>query len=303
VDGDGLNRMGELSPDAGLTFDSGFEADYYFTFYNYTDVVPTPDPQHPNGEAWRGAMWYADMPALGGGTGTFLGIGSDPLPNVHIDEFTLAQDVRLGFDNSNVGGVTGTGDPMPGASDAANVTRGTEISIPYPMIAGAGPLSSPIKVALLINSRSHHFLSNQTLAPLTQPSEGYGNLGEPRVTNLAAILGAQFFTVPVEGPVAVETRGMPSDVDLAAPFPNPCRGTSRLSYTMTRGANARLALYDLHGRTVKTLVDGPVPSGAHHEEWDGRTNSGARVAPGVYVVRLDAVGLVRTQKLLVLEAQ
>ena len=45
VDGGALSCMGHLdSTNDGLKFDSGFDADFYMTFYNHTEVVPYFDP-------------------------------------------------------------------------------------------------------------------------------------------------------------------------------------------------------------------------------------------------------------------
>ena len=51
----------------------------------------------------------------------------------------------------------------------------------------------------------------------------------------------------------------------------------------------RLAIHDLAGREVRVLVDGDV-SGTTRAGWDGRDASGRRVAPGLYVARLDRSG-------------
>lgn len=296
VDGDGLNRMGPSPPDAGLRFDAGFAPDVYFTFFNYTEVVPTPDPQRPHGEAWRGAMWYATLPTAGGGAGEFLGVGADPLPNSHPNEHTLAHDVRVGFDNRNVAGVTGTGDPSPSAAGAELVTTGIELSIPLALLEASGPLDDTIRVALLVNSRTHDFLSNQTLGPLTQPSGGYGNLGEPRVADFTAIPGAQWFPVPLEAPVGVTPRPGGARLSLGPAAPHPARGA--VAFDVVAPAGARLEILDLQGRRVAVLFDGVAD--ATRVAWDGRDGAGGRVAPGLYLARLTGDGATRSRRVVLL---
>jgi flagellar hook assembly protein FlgD len=48
------------------------------------------------------------------------------------------------------------------------------------------------------------------------------------------------------------------------------------------GMPAKLAIFDLSGRMVRTLVSGPLPSGYFMTEWDCSTGSGNRVPPGSY---------------------
>ena len=49
-----------------------------------------------------------------------------------------------------------------------------------------------------------------------------------------------------------------------------------------------LVIYDVLGRTVRTLVDERVSAGRHVIQWDGRDDNGRAVASGVYLYRLQA---------------
>ena len=51
-----------------------------------------------------------------------------------------------------------------------------------------------------------------------------------------------------------------------------------------------LVIFDLLGRKVADLIDGPLDQGGHQIEWDGRNGQGDRVATGVYFYRLQATG-------------
>ena len=83
-----------------------------------------------------------------------------------------------------------------------------------------------------------------------------------------------------------------AEVDLARPriaavTPNPFADRTETSFTIPREEAVRLVVYDVTGRTVRTLVDGPLEAGAHRVAWDGRAASGDRAAAGVYFFRLD----------------
>jgi hypothetical protein len=63
----------------------------------------------------------------------------------------------------------------------------------------------------------------------------------------------------------------------------------------------RLAVYDVQGRLVAMLVNGELPAGWHPISWAPRNSHGVRVASGVYVARLEALGEVRMRKLVLLQ--
>jgi Zn-dependent metalloprotease len=72
--------------------------------------------------------------------------------------------------------------------------------------------------------------------------------------------------------------------------PNPFGSSTRLRFTVARRARARLAIYDVQGRTIRTLLDGWVEPGAREVSWDGRDSNGAAAADGLYFARLNLDG-------------
>ena len=98
--------------------------------------------------------------------------------------------------------------------------------------------------------------------------------------------------------VAVDDVPAPSlHFQLASPEPNPSRGSAGLRFAIPRAGRVRLAIYDVRGRLVTTLVDQVLLAGWHPMTWAHTDSRGAAVASGVYVVKLEAAGEVRTQKL------
>jgi flagellar hook assembly protein FlgD len=52
-----------------------------------------------------------------------------------------------------------------------------------------------------------------------------------------------------------------------------------------------IAVYDLAGRRVRTLHDGPEQTGRYEDKsWDGRDEEGKIVPPGMYIVRIVVEG-------------
>lgn len=99
-------------------------------------------------------------------------------------------------------------------------------------------------------------------------------------------------------PVSVGT-GAPGDrIELSSPWPSPASAETRLAFHLDRPRWLRLAVYDLGGRRVRTLISGELRSaGRHVERWDGRLQDGTGVPPGVYLVRLNTDGESLTRRL------
>ncbi len=78
-------------------------------------------------------------------------------------------------------------------------------------------------------------------------------------------------------------------------LPNPSRAPVVVAFRLDRPASlARLRLFDVRGRLVRELAAGPRPAGEHRVPWDGLEGSGRPAAPGIYFVRLETPGEVRS---------
>lgn len=97
---------------------------------------------------------------------------------------------------------------------------------------------------------------------------------------------------------APERPGLPAALGLPPNFPNPFRAATTLTVELPVTTAVRLVIFDVSGRVVATLFDGTLEAGRHGLVWDGRTEEGPAAA-GVYFGRLEALGQVRTRKLLV----
>ena len=88
---------------------------------------------------------------------------------------------------------------------------------------------------------------------------------------------------------------------LARPAPNPSALRVSLSFEVPVRVPVRLALYDIKGRHVRTLLDEPAFAGTGTSVWDGTDARGVRVAPGLYFVELRAGDRVERARLVRLD--
>ncbi|MEO8500441.1 MAG: FlgD immunoglobulin-like domain containing protein, partial [Vicinamibacteria bacterium] len=88
---------------------------------------------------------------------------------------------------------------------------------------------------------------------------------------------------------------------LGSAHPNPTTGRVTIGYSLARQTVARMRVYSVAGRLIRTLLDVEQEAGPHEVVWDGRTNAGAGAGAGVYFYRLEAGGWSSEKKLIVLQ--
>jgi WD40 repeat protein len=78
--------------------------------------------------------------------------------------------------------------------------------------------------------------------------------------------------------------------------PNPFRTKTTIGFSLREPGSVSLAVWDVRGRRVRTLLEGFQPAGEGTVSWDGYTDWGTRASAGVYFLRLssrDASALTR----------
>lgn len=101
-------------------------------------------------------------------------------------------------------------------------------------------------------------------------------------------------------PVFVTTSGSVA-LSLHPASPNPTRGSTTLVFDVPAySSSLELVVYDLRGRVVRRIAEGPHGPGRYHAEWDGRDYEGRQVSAGVYFARLMVDEVTRTGKVLVI---
>lgn len=92
-----------------------------------------------------------------------------------------------------------------------------------------------------------------------------------------------------------------ADYELAQNYPNPFNPSTSIGFTLREAGDVKLAVYDLNGQLVKTLLAGNLPAGRHNVIWNATNANGAKVASGVYFYKLIANGFVAQKKLVLMK--
>lgn len=115
----------------------------------------------------------------------------------------------------------------------------------------------------------------------------------PIVTATGLAPSGQFALASTSVPVAVETD--PVSALALTVTPNPAQGPIELTFELAEAGSVELAVYDLLGRRMASVLEGTVYLPGVHEV----TLDASAWAPGVYLIRLVASGEPATQRLTV----
>jgi hypothetical protein len=95
-------------------------------------------------------------------------------------------------------------------------------------------------------------------------------------------------TVAATTPEAPNVVMLPTVFAMPQNFPNPFAGATCIQYDLPRASHVQLAVFDVNGRQVASLVDGDIEAGHHLIQWASRRSSGSVSEPGVYFLRMVA---------------
>jgi hypothetical protein len=93
----------------------------------------------------------------------------------------------------------------------------------------------------------------------------------------------------------------PQAFRLSQNYPNPFNLGTTIEYRLTQPAEVNLAIYDLTGKLINTLVDYNQPADRFTVHWNGIGQRGTPVSAGVYFCRLQTADHNRTIKMLLLK--
>lgn len=95
-----------------------------------------------------------------------------------------------------------------------------------------------------------------------------------------------------------ETPGF--EFALEGNYPNPFNPNTVIRYSLRNATEVRLAVYDVRGALVRTLVSGFQDAGKYRIDWDGTNDRGGRVSSGVYFYRIKTPEFTDTRKMVLL---
>jgi uncharacterized repeat protein (TIGR01451 family) len=106
---------------------------------------------------------------------------------------------------------------------------------------------------------------------------------------------------PCAGTTAVGGPKFPSSNSFSQNYPNPFNPSTTIDYALASPATVSIAIYNVRGELIRTLVSEKKPAGWYRIDWDGRDQRGAPVASGIYLSRMRAGSFAETRKLVLIK--
>ncbi len=94
---------------------------------------------------------------------------------------------------------------------------------------------------------------------------------------------------------------LPLTYELEQNYPNPFNPTTHIAFALPEPGKTSLAIYNILGQRVKTLINKEMPAGRYDVAWNGDNESGGQVASGVYFYRISHNSFSSFKKMLLLK--
>ncbi len=98
--------------------------------------------------------------------------------------------------------------------------------------------------------------------------------------------------------IVLQNPQTPSEFELSQNYPNPFNPSTTIKFSIPKADKVQLAIYDIQGSLVKTLVDHEMlNAGSYNVDWNGKNESGMSVASGIYFARITSKQYLNTIKM------
>ena len=84
-------------------------------------------------------------------------------------------------------------------------------------------------------------------------------------------------------------------------YPNPFNPITTLRYELPEDAMVNIAIYDMMGRVVKTLINDQQTAGYRSLQWNATNDAGSPVSAGIYLYMIQAGEFRQTKKMVLLK--
>jgi flagellar hook assembly protein FlgD len=69
-------------------------------------------------------------------------------------------------------------------------------------------------------------------------------------------------------------------------YPNPFYNETQIIFHLINAGKTELAIYNMSGQKIRTLINSFYTSGRHSVVWDGKNNLGKSVGSGIYFYKI-----------------
>ncbi|MBN2781148.1 MAG: T9SS type A sorting domain-containing protein, partial [Candidatus Marinimicrobia bacterium] len=176
--------------------------------------------------------------------------------------------------------------------------------------------SSGTKVVELLGAPGDNLCSS--VAPVDAPTDNYATNPNANATGMAVYsvydnalielvtnngVSSYSFEKIEDAPIIPErdttaiAGGIPDNFMLHQNYPNPFNPTTTIRFDLPADAKVNLAIYDITGRKIRTLINGTIQAGYNRVVWNGTDNHGNPISTGMYIYKLQAGDQVDIKKM------
>jgi hypothetical protein len=101
--------------------------------------------------------------------------------------------------------------------------------------------------------------------------------------------------------LGIDAEPIPEVFALHQNYPNPFNPTTQIRYDLSDDANVNITIYDIMGRSIRSLVNNNQTAGYRSIRWDGKNNLGEGVSAGMYIYMIQAGEFRQTKKMVLLK--
>jgi len=158
----------------------------------------------------------------------------------------------------------------------------TNLSFNYPIVSDQGGPSETATTYLSFNGANGSW---------TDMGSGYSNDIGIRVRSATSLV------LDVDD----DDNLKPLKFNLEQNHPNPFNSATTIIYSLETRSKVNIAIFNILGQKIRTLIDNTESAGYHSVNWDGRDYSGTPVATGIYFYQISAGEYTQTRKMVMLK--
>jgi hypothetical protein len=112
------------------------------------------------------------------------------------------------------------------------------------------------------------------------------------------------YTMEIDGSNALSAylvRLIPDEFSIHQNYPNPFNPVTTLRYDLPENSHVNIAIYDMLGRQVKTLINQTQDAGYKSVQWNATNDVGTPISSGLYLYMVQAGEYISTKKMVLLK--
>jgi hypothetical protein len=94
---------------------------------------------------------------------------------------------------------------------------------------------------------------------------------------------------------------LPAITKLKSNYPNPFNPETTINFSLKEAGPVELAIYNIKGQKIKTLVNEILPAQNYNIVWNGRDDNNQQVSSGVYFYRMHTPTYTSTRKMILMK--